>query len=443
MTYHRIIAVVAGVTALVACSPAPVDAQGAVGHWQGELTFRGDVWPIRLDVSALADTTTATLDLPELGMAWQPLPASARGDTLTVELPFGLGSLSALADADALFGWRATTSGDTLRLSASRHSPLEVVREDVTFSSGPATLHGVLMRPAGEGPFPGVVLVHGSAPQGRQSWGYRSAADFFVRHGVAVLYYDKRGVGESTGPWMTTSFADLTELAADVLAGAALLGTRPEIDARQVGVYGGSQALWVGARAAGGGDLAFMIMRGAPAVTPEEQELQRVRHSLAWAGDSIVRAALEHTLLYFAVVRTGEDWDALARSVERVRSEDWGEELLQADTPDDLYWWRRNHAFDPAPDLRRLRIPVLLMFGEEDTVVPPAENASLLSELLAGASPTVLVFPRANHSLEVPGGPDEEGRWRFPRKAPGMFEAIDAWLRGNVLITPPDAGQAK
>lgn len=426
--------------ALLMAAAAPARAQEtAYGHWEGEFALRGDVWPFRLDVTEQADTTRATIDLPELGMAWQALPARVSGDTLDLDLPFGLGSLGATADSGTLRGWRLTSSGDTLRLSASRREPFPMVQEDVTFSSGQATLHGVLVRPDGAGPVPAVVLVHGSAAQGRHSPAYRSAADFFVRRGLAVLYYDKRGVGASTGPWMTTSFANLMDLVADLGAAVAWLRERPEIDAGRVGAYGGSQALWVSARAAARGDLSFLIMRGAPGVTPEEQELQRVRATLKAAGaaDSVVQAALAHTRLYFSVVRTGEGWGALARSVARVRDEEWGEELLQADTPDDLHWWRQNHAFDPAPDLRRLAIPVLLLYGEDDTVVPPAENAPRLMRLLEGAPAAVLVFPRGNHTLEVPAGLDEEGRWRFPRKAPGMFEAIDAWLRGNVMSADP------
>jgi uncharacterized protein len=416
---------------------APVHAQGAAaGHWEGELTFRGDVWPLRLDVVEEDDTARATIDLPDLGMAWQPLPARLTGDTLVLDLPFGLGSLSAVADSAVLRGWRVTSSGDTLRLAAARRDRIPVIRQEITFSNGPATLHGVLIRPDRDGPFPAVVLVHGSAAQGLHSWGYRSAADFFVRRGFAVLYYDKRGVGASTGPWMTTSFADIVDLSDDLRAAVQWLQQQPEIDAASVGVYGGSQALWVSARAAARSDLSFMIMRGAPAVTPEEQELQRVRSTLQQAGaaDSIVQAALDHTRLYFSVVKTGEGWDALVRSVTNVRSHEWGEELLQADTQDDLYWWRRNYSFDPAPDLRQLRIPILLIYGENDSVVPPAGNAPHLKRLAAASPVTVLVFPRGNHALEVPAGMDGEGRWRFPRKAPGFFDAIDAWLRGTVLM---------
>jgi uncharacterized protein len=413
-----------------------LQAQDPSGHWEGRITLRGDSWPVRFDVTHSAHTTVATLDLPELGMAWQPLPASFARDTLVLEIPFGLGRLAARVDSTSLHAWRLTSGGDTLALVAQRRPAPTFQRHEMTFTNGSALLHGTFVRPAGRDPVPAVVLVHGSAAQGRQSWPYRSMADFFVRRGFAVLYYDKRGVGESTGDWMTTTFPDIADLAADLGAAVRWVRSQPGIIPDRIGVFGGSQALWVSARAAAapqpGGSIDFLILRGAPAVTPELQEIQRVRHSSD--SDAIAQLAVQHTRLYFDVVRTGQRWPELLESVRNVRLHAWGEELLQADTPDDLHWWRQNHAFDPAPDLRRLRVPMLFLYGEDDTVVPPSGNALLMAELVEAAPATILIFPRANHSLEVPAGPDPSGQWRFPRRAPGSFEAIDAWLRANVLL---------
>jgi pimeloyl-ACP methyl ester carboxylesterase len=75
---------------------------------------------------------------------------------------------------------------------------------------------------------------------------------------------------------------------------------------------------------------------------------------------------------------------------------------------------------------------VLFLYGEADTVVPPSENAARMAELVRAARATILVFPRANHTLDVSAGLDPSGEWRFPRRAPGSFEALDAWLRANV-----------
>lgn len=417
-------------------------APSPLGHWEGELRFRGDVWPLRVHLSRQGDSVAAALDLPELGMAWQPTPARLRGDSLSLEVPFGLGTLTGVPRGDSLHAHRVTSSGDTLRLAAARGPAFPMVREEVRFRNGPATLAGVLVKPAGGGPHPAVVLVHGSAAQGRGSWGYRSTADFLVRNGYAALYYDKRGVGESTGDWMRTSFPDVGDLADDLVAAVRFLEARPDVDASRTGIFGGSQALWVGALAASRSEgIDFMVMRGAPAVTPAEQEIQRVRHTMAGEFDTAaVREALEHTRLYLSVVETGEGWDRLRASVQRVRAAPWAEHVLQADAEDDLHWWRRNHDVDPAPLLRSLRVPVLLLYGEDDTVVPPRENAPEMRRLLSGTDLTVVTFPRASHAVEVPAGPDPSGRWRFPRKAPGYFDAIRSWLGSRVTspgVPPP------
>src|SRR3954463_12923967 len=84
--------------------------------------------------------------------------------------------------------------------------------EAVRFSSGDVQLAGTLIRPARAGKHPTIILVHGSGAENREY--VLPFARFLVRHGVAVLGYDKRGVGESTGDWKTASY---DELAGDVV----------------------------------------------------------------------------------------------------------------------------------------------------------------------------------------------------------------------------------
>ena len=67
-------------------------------------------------------------------------------------------------------------------------------------------------------------------------------ARFLIRHGIAVLGYDKRGVGESTGDWNIATFEDL---AGDAVAAVAYVKTRRDIDASQIGLLGWSQAGWI------------------------------------------------------------------------------------------------------------------------------------------------------------------------------------------------------
>src|SRR5207302_10609544 len=113
-----------------------------------------------------------------------------------------------------------------------------------SFGDGGVQLAGRLVRPAGKGPFPAVVIVPGSVPAHRDT--YDLWAYFFASRGFAVLSYDKRGVGDSTGTYVRAATdANLHNLAADALAGVDWLRTQREIAPKRIGLSGGSQAGWV------------------------------------------------------------------------------------------------------------------------------------------------------------------------------------------------------
>lgn len=416
-------------------SPATTGDAAADHHadppsfYEGHVSFRGDAWPVRLAIES-PDSPAVTLDLPAMVMAWQAVPARLDGDTLEIEMPFGLGAFR-FAVADPSPSATRVIGEDTMRLSLTRGAPPPYSREPFDFRNGEATLVGELVRPSGTGPHPAIVLVHGSAAQGRASWGYRSWADPLARAGFAVLYYDKRGVGESTGEWMDRSFADLDELAADVRAAVGALSGTAGIDGARIGLFGGSQAGWVSLLAARESPVAFMVLRGAPAVTPAQQEAQSVAARLR-ADDvapSAIDTALAHTRLYFDVAAGTADIGALLASSRRARDAVWGEYVQLAESDDDLFWWRRNHGLDPTPLLERLDAPALFVYGAADVVVPPRDNVPVLLRHAHGRDVTVLVVPHANHSLETSGGRDAAGRWRFPRRSPEAIESMLIWLR--------------
>ena len=72
--------------------------------------------------------------------------------------------------------------------------------EEITFHSGPFTVVGDLQFPAGAGPFPVVVFVHGDGPNSRTSGvTYPPIMERMLRAGYATFAWDKPGTGESTG----------------------------------------------------------------------------------------------------------------------------------------------------------------------------------------------------------------------------------------------------
>ena len=418
------------------CLPFPGLAGAPDGHWRGELEFRGDSMAVELRIGPGPGGPSVLLDIPSLLMAREPVPAQPSASGLSVELPFGLGPISFAPDGDRAAG-RKPLGDDELEWAFERSPPPALRFEDVGFHSGGARLAGTLVVPEGPGPHPAVVLVHGSAAGTRARWAYRSWADFFAGLGVAALAYDRRGEGASGGE----ANASLDTLADDAAAAVAWLRARPDVDAGRVGLKGGSQGAWIAeAAAARAGNVDFLVLTSAPAGTPREQHLQQLAYGMRADGrpEDEVQDALAYAGLYFYVARTGRGWKTLEDEVARARAAPWGEYVDQPRSPEDLRWWSENHDFQTMPVLARLHMPVLLLYGADDWIVPPVENAALLkSRFGSPALVSVRVFDRADHRLEVPAGTDSSGRWRWPRVAEGVIPAIAGWLDAAI-----DAGTA-
>jgi pimeloyl-ACP methyl ester carboxylesterase len=151
--------------------------------------------------------------------------------------------------------------------------PTDLCTENVTFTSAGITLSGTILTP--KHPVAAVVLVHGSGQEKR----LLAFAARLAGSGLAVLTYDKRGVGESGGVYVgpevgtnNVDAANLDLLAAD--ASAAMTALAAQLPARHgpVGLAGGSQAGWVIPLAAQKNRaVRFMVLFSGPVVSVREQ----------------------------------------------------------------------------------------------------------------------------------------------------------------------------
>ena len=254
--------------------------------------------------------------------------------------------------------------------------------ETVWFAGSGGTLAGTVVLPRTGGAHPALVLVHDTGDRSAQQ--LRPLAKALARAGIAILIYDKRGVGDSAGDWRAGDFEDL---ASDALAGVRLLQARADIQPQQVGLLGIGEGGWVAPIAAARSrDAAFLITIAAPGMSPIEQERYRRARALRSSGYG-KRSIPLSTSLWLLACRF---WQLLPDRRQSPLS-------LQA-------YFNRVCAFDPLPVWRQVRQPILALWGGQDERVPPRGSAWLLRQILAThPDSTLAILPDADHDL-LPGG---------------------------------------
>jgi alpha-beta hydrolase superfamily lysophospholipase len=135
--------------------------------------------------------------------------------------------------------------------------------EEVIFNNGNIKLAGTFTIPNKEGRHPAVIMITGSGPLNRDEEymgmkPFKIIADHFTKNGIAVLRYDSRGVGGSTGNVFLSTFPDFAN---DVMAAINFLKNRSEINHSQIGLCGHSEGAFIAPLCAStSGEVAFIIL---------------------------------------------------------------------------------------------------------------------------------------------------------------------------------------
>lgn len=423
----------AALMCLVLTGTAVHAQDNVVGYWVGRAVYQNEGLPIEFAFELTRSGVEGFLSAPTIRALRYPLrKVSQTGSQLSFEL---VGDSSTFTFRGAFEGnsltgtWNLFGVAADVVMTRSTVPTIPYRREPITCRNRGVSLEGTLFIPAGPGPYPAVVFVHGSGAETRDASSF--LADRLARAGIAALTYDKRSAGASTGNWREADFGDL---AGDVLACINVLKSRNEIDGSSIGLAGASQAGWVAPLAASQSkDVAFMALVSGPAVPVWREGWWDTEFRLrdGGFGEAELEKARAILRLNDEVTRAGSaNLPALTRLLEAARTEPWFPALgFQQAPPADApfrRFYRGIIDFDPVPILERLSIPSLWLLGDRDAEMPSAETATILERVKAQGKPmTVKMLTGADHSLfSVQAGP----AFHWPRLAPGYIEIFVDWV---------------
>jgi pimeloyl-ACP methyl ester carboxylesterase len=392
--------------------------KGIEGFWLGSLKVSGINLRIVFHITKAGEGSyKATMDSPDQGAKDIPVEKVTFADNkVKIEMPNiqGVYDGTLSAEGTKLNGtW--TQAGRVFPLDLDKTEkpvvlnrpqepkpPFPYNSEDVSYVNKTEgdTLAGTFTFPKEGGPFAAVVMITGSGAQNRNEevFGHKPflvISDYLTRHGIAVLRFDDRGFGKSTGDYKSATSKDF---ATDVLAGVEYLKTRNEVNKKEIGLIGHSEGGLIAPMvAAKSSDVAFIVLMAGPGLPGDSiliMQAALISKAEGASQDDVAKAEVVNRKIYDIIKNEPDSikahneitaifekyYDSLPDS-EKAKTGDKNtalKMLSRIETP----WFKYFIKYDPRPTLEKVKCPVLAIDGSKDLQVPPKEDLAAIKEAL-------------------------------------------------------------
>jgi len=309
--------------------------------------------------------------------------------------------------------------------------PDTYIEQEIVVGQGDTALPATLTLPKGEGPFPAVVLVHGSGPNDRDETigSYKTFRDLAVGlagQKVAVLRYEKRTREHSLKSALNPSFTVQEETVDDAIAAVQSLQKDSRVEASQIYVLGHSQGGMLVPRILSNDtkkNIAGSIVMAGPSrpledvlIEQNEQALKRLKES----GQPVE-----------ALDAAKQQVELLKQQVALLKDPQYSVTNLPPGfaLPNPIWWmdFRNTYAGEAAKDQN---VPLLILQGDNDMQVTADHLDGWKKALAARQNVAYKLYPKLNHGFVAYDKPSTGEEYALPGNVPAeVINDIASWLK--------------
>ncbi|MHA7060254.1 alpha/beta hydrolase family protein [Aquimarina sp. M1] len=395
-----------------------VISQNITGIWNGAIEVDMDTkFNFIFNIQDDGKAYQTTVDIPTQRVnGIKALKTLITADSLIIDLSnVGMKYSGKLNANRTLINGKLVEGLNTFSLNLSRNSMLETsksrrpqeplkpysyIEEKVSFVNKDAniTLAGTFTRPKKNEKHPVVILISGSGPQDRdetisQHKPFLILADYLTKQGIAVLRYDDRGFGESTG---NHSNATTYDFSLDVISAMNYLRTRDDVDVNKIGLIGHSEGGIIAPLVANKtNDVAFIVSLAGTGISGTELSVIQSKTMRPFpvpdelAYENAIREAIK-------IAKQHKNVSEIKRELKTHYNETIAPILKNLGVPEvkvneivnglveirTTKWIRYFYDYNPADEYEKVNCPVLSLNGSLDTQVEAKINQAGLREAL-------------------------------------------------------------
>ena len=434
------------------------------GSWMGQLDFSNMKFRIIFNIKRGNDKYIATMDSPDQGTNNIPVNSVTLIDSsIKFDVKALGGYYKGIINKESTFISGMWHQGGDLQLNLTKIDKNQVTKktiseqilphhykvENVVYKNKKSKIKisATLTLPDSGNHFTAVILIPASGKYNRneESFGhepFKLLADYLTRNGIAVLRYDSRGVGGSTGNYETASAGDFES---DVIAGINFLKSKKMIDSKKIGLIGQDEGGIIASLVARKiKSVAFIVLMAAPGIPCDQLLIEQsaVIAKLEGASDAQINNSLRLNRVLYNIIKTTPD-SSLTYQKLHLAYIDYFNNLKEPTTNIEKTfamqskvllnpWFRFFISYNPALTFEKVKCPVLAINGDKDVQVPSKENLDNISKALkdgGNKNYKVVELPGLNHLFQTSktGSPLEYAQIK-ETIAPIALKTIVDWI---------------